>query len=358
MYRFLILILSGLLLSNVAEAQRRVIDALDDSPVSSASVFDALGNVVGITSENGDFSKIPESAYPITIRCIGYENLIVAQPKDTILQMVPAVYELEDVVVSVKRDVMKQTFYAREYFTLCNQNDTVTYFLEYMADRYVPASKKVKFNKNSLRVRNTRCYTLWKVGEVDSVSVGSKTGFPGLLSLMEPNVEPVEAPESFKKGGALYEKQGKSGVALAQRQNAHAFTIVEDPLAGKKDHSAHFWGLKLVGFDIDVKQIHRTHVYKVNDTGVYLPKDLLQASIVMEADGKGKLFRMLLDSKEPVKIHSSVEIYVTDREYLSKEQATEEYKNKKATTPFVIPASVPKLNAATQRLVKRAKEKK
>jgi hypothetical protein len=50
-----------------------------------------------------------------------------------------------------------------------------------------------------------------------------------------------------------------------------------------------------------------------------------------------------------------VEMYVVDRDYLSKEEAKKEYKNKPTNVKFVIPSTVPPLNEATQRLVERAK---
>ena len=71
MKRHLIIIIC-LLLSVSAYAQQRVIDATDSIPVSVASIFDFDGNVVGYTMDDGTFSEIPETAYPITIRCLGY----------------------------------------------------------------------------------------------------------------------------------------------------------------------------------------------------------------------------------------------------------------------------------------------
>ena len=69
MNKVFLLFWAALLLALPAKAQRRVVDATDKLPVSTASIFDATGNVVGLTWDNGDFSKIPDAAYPITIRC-------------------------------------------------------------------------------------------------------------------------------------------------------------------------------------------------------------------------------------------------------------------------------------------------
>ena len=94
-----------------AQAEKRVVDATDRSPVSAASIFDAAGNMVGFTWSDGVFSEVPESAYPITLRCIGYEQLVIEHPEDRTWEMTPTTYELDEVVVvPVKRNVLKQTF--------------------------------------------------------------------------------------------------------------------------------------------------------------------------------------------------------------------------------------------------------
>ncbi|MBO5698590.1 MAG: hypothetical protein J6R79_01105 [Bacteroidaceae bacterium] len=357
MKRLFLLIVSSLLFLNLAEAQKRVVDALDNSPVTSAPIFNAAGNVIGMTSNEGDFSDISESAYPITIRCIGYESVTVEQPKDTIIMMLPALYELEEVVVSAKREVLKLTAYVREYFTISSQTDTIAYFAEHMADRYMPADENIKFNKNSLRLRNTRCYSHFKGEDLDSVGIEHKTTFPSVLSSLQAIDKPVKVPDSFKNQEGVtksYEVPGKSGTTFILKQNAHTHTIIGDALAEEEDHRMSLWIFKLLGVAMDIEQLYITRIYNVNDTGVYLPKDLIQASVVMEAEGKGKLLRQMLRSETPVTIHSSVELYVVDREYLSKKKAKEEYKDKMTKIEFEIPESVPELDEATKRLIKRA----
>lgn len=359
MKRFFLLILGGLLCWNIAQAQRRVVDVMDDTPVSSATIFDAQGNVAGFTTSEGDFSNIPASEYPITIRCIGYENIILEHPVDTVLQMIPAIYELDEAVISASRDVMKQTFYVREYFTISSETDTITHFLEHMCDRYVPASKKVKIKKNDLRFRNTRCYKLYQIDDKDSVAVSNKPGSKTFLDLIE--TEEVDASESFKGQmgvNRVYEEKGKSGILHSRKQNERIFTEYKDGLANKKDHTAHLpFLLNMMGLSMDAHQAYMTHVYKANDAAVYQPKDLIQAGAVVELLGKGKLLRQMVNSDVPVKINFSIEYYVVSREYISKEQAKEEYKAKNLKVPFEIPATVPQLSEATRKIIKRAEQK-
>ena len=359
MKRVLFLVISILLFCVSADAQKRVIDAVDHSPVAAASIFDATGNMVGFTWSDGEFSEIPESAYPITVRCMGYEMLIIERPEDKTWEMTPMAYELEEVlIVPVKRNILKQTFYVREYFSMSSETDTVTLFTEHMADRFIPASKDAKFSGNSsLRILESHQYSHYQLFGQDSISTDPETLFPSMVTIFEPVDKEIPTPKSFKESGnaaKLYEEPGKSGVSIIIKQNDQTFTISVDGLADTKEHKISPWPLKLLGFTMEFNQVFVTQAYRVNDKGVYQPKDLLEASFVMQADGRGKYLRKVLKSDKPIVIRSMVELYIVDRDYLSKEEAKEEYKNKPTNVKFVIPSTVPPLNEATRRLVERA----
>ena len=359
MKRYFTLIISILLFSYPINAQKRVVDATDHSHISVASIFDAAGNMIGFTWSDDVFAEIPESAYPITLRCIGYEQLVIERPEDKIWEMTPTVYELDEVVIiPVKRNILKQTFYVREYFSMCNSSDTVTMFIEHMADRFVPMSKDAKFGGNSsLRILDSHNYSRYKLLGTDSIIANPESPFPSMLTIFELNDEEVTAPESFKEPGntiKLHEKSGKSGMKLIQKQNAQTFTMTIDPLAESKKHKVSPWIFKLLGFTMEFNQLYTTHAYHVNEKGIYQPKDLTEASFVMEADGRGKYLRKALKSDKPITIRSMIELYIVDRDYLSKEEAKKEFKNKPTNVKFVIPSTVPPLNEATRRMVERA----
>ena len=359
MKRILILLFSILFYFSSVHAQKRVIDSVNHSPVSAASIFDAAGNMVGFTWSDGLFSDVPESAYPITIRCMGYEMLVIERPEDKTWEMTPMAYELEEVViVPVKRNVLKQMFYVREYFSMSSETDTVTFFNEHMADRFVPTSRDAKFGEDSkLRLLESHQYAHFQLFGEDSITTDPETMIPSMATIFEPINIDVVLPESFKEQEGdtkFYEESGKSGKELILKQNDRTFTYSVDALADKKEHKISPWALKLLGFTMDINQVYVTQVYRVNDKGVYLPKDLLESSFVIQADGRGKFLRKALKSDKPIVIRCMVEMYVVDREYLSKEEAKEEYKNKPTNVKFVIPSTVPPLNEATKRLVERA----
>ncbi len=175
--KFFLVLLVAMLATLPIEAQRRVIDAIDRLPVSTASIFDAAGNVIGLTGKDGGFSQIPDAAYPITIRSMGYEPLVIGRPEDKSWEMTPVYHDMgEVVVVPVKRNILKQTFYVREYFSMSNESDTVTFFIEHMADRFVPTSKDAKFGGNSkLRILKSRQYAHFQLFGKDSISTDPET---------------------------------------------------------------------------------------------------------------------------------------------------------------------------------------
>lgn len=354
-----ILLISALLFCCPVDAQERVIDSTDRSPISAASIFDATGNMVGFTLSDGVFSEIPTSAYPITLRCMGYEQLIIERPENKTWEMTPIVYELEEVVVvPVKRNILKQTFYVREYFSMSSETDTITFFNEHMADRFVPTSKDAKFGgKSKLRLLESRQYGYYQLFGQDSITTDPESLFPSMITIFEPIDKEVTAPASFKETGnavKLYEEPGKSGMGLIKKQNDRTFTFIADGLADTKGHKMSPWPLKLLGCTMEFNQLYVTQAYRVNEKGVYLPNDLLEASFVMQADGKGKFLRMELNSDKPIVIRSLIELYIVDRDYLSKEEAKEEYKNKPTDVKFMVPSTVPPLSEATRRLVERA----
>lgn len=358
MKRHLIIIIC-LLLSVSAYAQQRVIDATDSIPVSVASIFDFDGNVVGYTMDDGTFSEIPETAYPITIRCLGYEPLVIAEPKDTVWQMKQCFYDMPElVIVPGERNVMKQILYIRNYFSLCNEIDTVTHFVEEMAYRYVPAIEGEKIGIGS-QIHNSNCrsFSMHKVGDLDSVAYEENSkSFILTSTLTNLSSKEILVHESLKNDSTgYYEKKGKSGLSLVQRLSNGVFTFKEDMLADKKNHSLSPWPLKLMGFTMEINQFYTTNAFSINQDGKYYPKDLLEAGFMMEAEGRGKYIRKALDSKTPVEVRAMTEIYVVDRDFLTQDEAKEESAKEVQKMDFKIPSNVPSLNEATLRLVKRAK---
>lgn len=359
--RLFLSIFLGLLITTFSiQAQQRIIDATNQLPVAAASIFDHSGNMVGFTWNDGTLSDIPTSVYPISIRCMGYETITIPSPDQEEWSMQPKSYELEEVVViPVKRNVLKQTFYVREFFSMNTQTDTITYYTEHMADRFIRTSKDTKFRGDPmLRTLNSRTYARYRIEDIDSVFCEKNPDLPSMLTIIDFNDESYTAPESFKASSnttQLYEKPGKSGPSIIYKQNDATFSVIEDGLADKKNHSWSPWPFKLLGLTMEIKQFFFAYAFQANEKGVYEAKDLTESNIVIEAEGRGKHIRKILKSEKPITMRVMIELYIVDRDYLSDEEAKEESKSTPKNVEFVIPSTVPPLNAATHKMVERAK---
>ena len=85
------------------------------------------------------------------------------------------------------------------------------------------------------------------------------------------------------------------------------------------NHITSPWALKLFGLTIDVTEISENYVFDTPDGDFIRPTDLRQVSITIDMLGKGKLFKKTFDSSSPVNVRTYMELYITDREFLSEE---------------------------------------
>ncbi len=150
-----------------------VVDSITRMPLSGASVFDRLGNAVGMCGSNGNLPYIPESGFPVTVRYLGFkERVIRSAGCDTVfLQSSPA--ELPEVVIESKgHKVMHMLAYVREYSTLTTYTDTVFLFREKMADYMIVPDKGTRFRGwTTPRTLKTKSYYRFTNAQgVDSVS--------------------------------------------------------------------------------------------------------------------------------------------------------------------------------------------
>lgn len=123
-----------------------VVDSITSLPLSHASIFDKNGNIAGICTDEGKLPPISPSAYPLTIRFIGYHPAIVHNSNTDSIFMKEAVTELPEVIVeSKKRQVLHLIGYVREYSTLATYTDTILLFREKIVDFMVPSKKIKKF---------------------------------------------------------------------------------------------------------------------------------------------------------------------------------------------------------------------
>lgn len=107
---------------------RVVVDSLTRTPLPNVSIFDRNGNFTAISGHDGRIPHIAESDYPITIRYIGFKELLVPAALDTLF-MTEDVIELPEMVVNTRnRRMLHILAYVREYSTLSSFGDSVFLF--------------------------------------------------------------------------------------------------------------------------------------------------------------------------------------------------------------------------------------
>ena len=84
-----------------------VADEAARQPLPGASVFDRSGKAVGICGADGRIPHVPDAAYPLIVRCLGFkERIVPSEGPDTVF-LEESMTELPEMVVeSGKRRVL------------------------------------------------------------------------------------------------------------------------------------------------------------------------------------------------------------------------------------------------------------
>lgn len=336
-----------------------VVDRNDRAPIPGASVFDASGKMIGMSDANGTLPDIPHTNYPITIRSLGYNDLTLDAPDDSVM-LTERIYQLPEITVgAADRNVVRLICYVREYTTVTGDNESTTMFAEHIVDYFLPrkGAKKVKTQRHPRKLGwRAFCHTTDKNG-LDSVSYpSSDTNMFTWLDLIELDDKPVIAPDRMKNGAVSDSIGGKSGLKTLYRQTDNSFTATYDALADKKGHTWSPMAFKLFGFTMDVNGMMLSQTFMRNKYGEYLPEDLTNASYTFNATGRGKWIRKAFNSDKPVDLKAYFEIYVVDREYLPADEAKELMKDDHLHMKVKRPTEAPALDAATRNLIDRVIE--
>lgn len=364
MRKFPLLLLCVVLAICVAKAQtsHRLIDANDQTPITSAAIFDATGCIVGLSMNDGTLPSIPDSAYPITIRSLGYELKTISSPEEGDWQLTPKSYPIEPVVVvPAKYEVMKQTFYVRIFINGGVSKNFTQKYMEFMAECFVPASKESKYRgSQELYPYPARRYVYTHRNEKDTLiyQTDSKLAWE-LMAFEETPKKGFEVPESFKNADGnttvTHVEEGKSGVLGIIKQKGQHLTLSMDMLAKKKNHVWSPWLLKVLGIKFNIRQLYGALTYQANSEGIYLPKDLLDCSFLMEFDMAGKSIYKAMEIDEPMQINYLTEMYLTGSEYLTLDEAESAIQNRPEEIPLTIPDRVSPLDSATLQLIEKVK---
>lgn len=321
----IISIITALILSSStfdADAYR-LVDASTNAPLPLASITDRSGNVVGMTDKSGVIPELQKDRYPITFNYMGYASLQILKPAEDDVKMILQEYELPELVISPgARPLLHLTGYMRELTSVLSSSDSVTIFKESVVDFLVPVEKTKVKGWNKARELASKTYVrMSNSSGLDSVSNSHEYEFMlwGNRKSLIPSAAKI--PDNIKGTEVTCDTvMGKYYPKIIWLKNGDVTRWYGDALANEKNHVTSPWALKLFGLTTDVTEISENFVFETPDGDFIGPSDLRQVSITIDMLAKGKLFKKTLDSSSPVNVRTYMELYLTDREFLSEEE--------------------------------------
>lgn len=317
----------------------RLVDAETKAPLPLASITDHSGNVVEMTDKTGEIPLLPKDRYPITFNYLGYAPLQVLKPTEDDVRMIQQDYELpEIVIIPGSRPLLHLTGYMREVTSILSASDSVTLFKESIVDFLVPVDKSKVKGWNKARELTSKTYVrMSNSSGLDSVS--NKHEYEFMLWGNSHNLVPsvTKIPDKIKGVGIACDTiMGKYYPKIIWQKNGDVSRWNSDALANEKNHVTSPLALKLLGLTTDFTEVSKNYVFKTPDGDFISPSDLRQVSMTIDMLAKGKLFKKSFDSSSPVNVRTYVELYLTDREFLSEEEG----KGLKKEVPFIEPSDI------------------
>lgn len=317
-----------------------VVSSSTGDALPKSSIFDRKGNLIGLGTDDGTIPQLPLASYPLTIRYLGFSPVIVTDPSADRIELQELDYDLPEIVIDTQsHNIVHLLGYMREYSTMSDSKDTVLLFSEKIVDFMVPQGKVKKFKGwKSPRILASRDYYRFTNSEgLDSVSDKFDDDF-SWLGFMDILSKKIKVPESIiNEEVKLDTIQGKHGAQMIWRKVGESYFLDMDMLADKKDHKWSPAILKLFGLTTEFIKLDSSYTFSDLQTGEVSTENIAQSSFCIEALCKGKVFRWATGNKDPFRIRSYYEFFVTDREFLSVEDALEWKDNPEARNISITP---------------------
>lgn len=349
-----------LALLTIAEGSaQRLVDNATRSPLPMASITDCRGNVVGMTNQEGVIPSISADRFPVTFSYIGYRSLELRQPVTDDVGMTPLVYELSDVVVRPQdRPMLHVTAYVREVSSLFGSSDSVTVFAERIVDYMLPVGKTRFKGWVFPRKLATKAYTRMTNAEGrDSVCRGVEGDAMLWSNTAAVLFSSFYFPASMNNSdvvSAVDTVMGKYAPKFIWQKSGGVVRCFADALADSKEHVFSPKFFKLLGFTTDITDMTRNYVFHVGGGNLSLT-DMTSMSISMDMRLRGKMYKKFANSSEPIIDKSYIEVYFTDYEYLSVEEAKKLKKERPVVSEadVIAPPGVPELHPGVRQIVER-----
>ncbi len=333
-----------------------VADSLTRTPLASASIFDNRGSVIGMTNARGRAPHVPATAYPLTVRYLGYKEVAVDQPADTIF-MAEIPTELNEVVVqSRQQKVLHLLAYVREYSTLTSYTDTVFLFREKMVDYMINSNPSVKFNEWKVpRILKSRSYYRFtNLQGLDSVSDNCSNHFSWADWIGIPPT-PELATGLRGRDCATDTIFGHYSPAEIWIKNYDRLKVDIDVLS---DTAGRRWVPNLAVFfqnDLEFENFRLRYSYDTVLGDSVAAADITGYSFNIESRGRGHNMFMFNRQDQPFFVSTFGEVYILDKEYITLKEARKWAKHQfdDAGIEIIEPEGAPELQPYVAELIDR-----
>lgn len=356
-YRVIFLILLSLGWGGCRAAVVVVADSLTREPLVNASVFGKFGNYLGLSDMQGRIACASSADYPLTLRYMGFKEIVLNQPGADSVFMQESFDELPEVVIESRQAKMLHVFaYVREYSTLATYTDTVTLFREKMVDFMLPYDYRSRYRGWRLPriIKSKSYYRFSNAAGLDSVSDRCNNHFTWTdwIGILPTISEPLALSEPVGRD-TLHGKY--SPYEIWSRKNGRVAVDI-DVLA---DTAARRWVPEISRFfdneKTDFEQFRLRVNYSDASKGELLPIDLNSYSFLIESRGRGHDMFRFNRHYEPFFVSTYAEVYILDREFVT----TKEAKIWSAggcdarDIDIIVPQDAPQLQAPVAELIAR-----
>lgn len=303
-----------------AQAEK-LVDAETKTVLPLASISDHCGNMIGMTSREGDIPPIAPKSFPITFNYMGYKPLEVARLDGSDVMMYQSLYELPGILVTPgNRPLLHLTGYMREVASILGSSDSLTVYKESIVDFLIPVGKTREKGWSKPRVLTSKIYVRMSDSSgMDSVSgqLDEKFLLRGDKYNFIPSVKAI--PESMKvtEGAARKTIMGKYSPKHIWEKNGETTRWYFDCLADKEGHVYTPRALKVAGMTSDLKEASFNYVFHIDEGNTLKPTDMTRVSLSIDLLVRGKLAMKAYNSTGPLHLRTYIEVYLTEREYLT-----------------------------------------
>ncbi len=342
-----------------SEVTVTLVDDDDSMPVSGATVMSGSGVILGVTDADGQIKVNDTTDFPLSLRSLGYKATSVVSMCDTV-RLSPETYRLSEVSVNpADRPITRVLCYAREYSSGTAGRDTMQMYCESMTECFVTVGKVKGYDKTDsrLRYRALKRYARFvDPSGRDSVVSPTHDDDVSALSFLEMigyiPVNELTLTDDIKDKEMVAVTQGKFFPSVIYRKDKNIFSVTCDHLANYKDHKFSPLFLKIFGLTLEMNQMQSSVAYSLNDSGRYGLSDFIFETSNIHAVAKGKLFKKIFHTKDPVEIDCYIELYPVEIQYLTIEEY-KEMKNDKSRIDFQEPRNIQPLIPAMESLVEK-----